>query len=168
MVACSMKDRIIVKWCSVENSDEVLKISRSLKVDGVLAMAVGCALYVLPTLLMIFITEQMRSSMIVLVLSIGVGSIPLLYGLFLIRAAKILVTTEEIGEVRKVAGILGYCPLSLMWGGVLGGRLLSIIANDKVCTDRFVIRTCIVYFLIVCIVFCVLSAIYIVVNCWAE
>ena len=160
----SMKDRIIVKWCSVENSDEVLKISHSLKVAGVLAMAVGCALYVLPALLMIFITEQMFSSMIVLVLcSIGVGSIPLLYGLFLIRTAKILVTTEEIGEVRKLAVILGYCPLSLMWGGVLGGRLLSIVANDKTYTDRFVIKTCIIYFLIVCMVFCVSSAIYVMV-----
>jgi len=50
--------------------------------------------------------------------------------------------------------------LSLMWGGVLGGRSLAIIANDKTCIDRFVMKTCIINLLILWIIFAVLSFIY--------
>ena len=163
MVACSMKDEIRIKWCLPENSEEVLKISHSLKTSGFWNVAVGLVFYVFPILLVFCImghSFRISSALVAVLCSTAVGSVPLAYGLFLIRAAHTLLTTEEIREVRKIAVIVGYCPLSLMWGGVLGGRLLAIIANDKTCIDRFVMKTCIINLLILWIIFAVLSFIY--------
>ena len=163
MVACSMKDEIRIKWCLPENSEEVLKVSHSLKTSGFWNVAVGLVFYVFPILLVFCImghSFRISSALVAVLCSTAVGSVPLAYGLFLIRAAHTLLTTEEIREVRKIAVIVGYCPLSLMWGGVLGGRLLAIIANDKTCIDRFVMKTCIINLLILWIIFAVLSFIY--------